>query len=554
MSNNLDQARDSVSSDESESIRQIPLVSEDVIAPLSRLNTLKDLDTYSIIDGTGHHQDLENNIGGVGRDNDNDDSNSKRNTLQDVELDEDLTTEEEDKTSQNKFNDSGVPDKFSGPGLLAIIAVFFFNICSWGANSGYSIYLSYYLNSSLFPDVAKVDFGIIGGLNFGSGLIFGPFVNYLVGIIGLKITMLIGFFFQFVGLLLASFATKLWHVYVCQAVVPGIGLALICIPNINIIPQWFQKRRSIATGITAAGSGVGGIIFNTGMNEILEKYSFRWSLRAQAIICLVVNICALLIFRTRNKDIKPVFNIYDKLVWLNFGVITTVLFVIFTMLGYVTLMYNLSDFTISLGYSQQQGATVSMMVSIGIIFGRPIIGRLSDMYGPINVTMIASFVVGIFALGMWIPCRNYATALIFACIEGSLMGSIWVNEAAIVVSITNLKKMGIAMALLWIIVGISGFVSPIIGIELKSGLVNGERSPLQYLHPAIFDGCFYIGAGLALFVLRGWIIARNEILEQEGEKLLKENNDPANLKLLITVPPKRAIEKMFSLKTCSIRI
>ncbi|GMF70147.1 unnamed protein product [[Candida] boidinii] len=251
MSNNLDEARGSVSTDD-ESIRQLPLVSEDAIAPLSRLNTLKDLDTYSIIDGTGHHQDLENNIGG--RHNDNDDPHSKGNASQELEADDDLTTEEEEKIIENKFNDSGVPDKFSGPGLLAIIAVFFFNVCSWGANSGYSIYLSYYLNSNLFPDVARVDFGIIGGLNFGSGLIFGPFINYLVGIIGLKITMLLGFFFQFVGLLLASFATKLWHIYVCQAVIPGIGLALISIPNINIIPQWFQKRRSIATGLTAAGS------------------------------------------------------------------------------------------------------------------------------------------------------------------------------------------------------------------------------------------------------------------------------------------------------------
>jgi hypothetical protein len=51
------------------------------------------------------------------------------------------------------------------------------------------------------------------------------------------------------GLILASFATQLWQIYLTQGLLFGIGGALVFSPSISLPPQWFVKYRSLATGI-----------------------------------------------------------------------------------------------------------------------------------------------------------------------------------------------------------------------------------------------------------------------------------------------------------------
>ncbi|GMM31558.1 hypothetical protein DAMA08_043030 [Martiniozyma asiatica (nom. inval.)] len=112
---------------------------------------------------------------------------------------------------------------------------------------------------------------------------------------------------------------------------------------------------------------------------------------------------------------------------------------------------------------------------------------------------------------MWIPCRNLATSIVFAMFVGSLMGKIWLTMATITASIIGLRKFGIAMSVFWITTGIFGFVSPIIGLSLKK---NGPLSPTQYQPASIFVGLCYFMAGVCLYVLRCWIIQRNQIVEE----------------------------------------
>ncbi|GMM32538.1 hypothetical protein DAMA08_052830 [Martiniozyma asiatica (nom. inval.)] len=421
-------------------------------------------------------------------------------------------------SSDEKSISNEIPDKLSGWGLYSVIAVFIFNLNTWGANSAYALYLQTYLNSDIFPNATKYDYGIIGGITFGFGLAFSPFINRLIGLIGMKPTIAIGIVLNFLGIFLASFSKELWHVYLTQGVLTSVGMAMIAVPNIAVIPQWFKGgpggKRNLAMGITAAGSGLGGIIYNICMQPLLHERSFRWSLRVQAIMGIGLNCIALLIIKSRNSSIKPVYKVYDKLIWTSFGCHCMFLWVMFTSFGYVVLMYNLGDFTRSLGYSSKQASIVSTMVAVGIIYGRPIIGRLGDKIGPINITMICSWIVTIFTLGMWIPCRNFATAFVFALIVGSMMGTIWLTMATVCASIVGLKKFGIGMSLCWVATGVFGFCSPIIGISLKK---DGPVNPEQYQPAAIFVGLCYFMAGFCLYILRSWVACRNEQIAELGD-------------------------------------
>lgn len=411
-----------------------------------------------------------------------------------------------------------IPDKFSGWGLCAVIAVGIFSANSWGSNAAYALYLQHYLSDDIFPGADKYDFGIIGGLTFGAGLAFAPLINLMVGKFGYKPVVAVGILIQLAGTLLASFSTELWQIYCTQGLMTGIGLGVLFVPVLIIVPQWFKGgpggKRNLALGLVASGSGMGGVIYNIGLSKLLKEKSFRWSLRAQAIMCFGLNIIAFFLIKSRNAHIKPSFKVYDRLVWHCFGYLCMVIWIIFTLFGYIVLMYNLGDFTRSLGYSSNDSSIVSTMVAVGIIYGRPLVGLLGDIIGPINVTIIASWIVAILTWAMWIPCRNLPTAIVFALLVGSLMGTIWLTMATISASIVGLKKLGVAMAICWSTTGIFGFVSPIIGLSLKK---NGPTSPTQYQPAAIFVGLSYFVAGLSLYVLRAWVINRNEKLEEDDD-------------------------------------
>lgn len=409
---------------------------------------------------------------------------------------------------QQQPDHSEPPNTFTGWGLLSVIGCTIIQINTWGSNSAYALYYQNYVNDNVFPGATAVDYGIIGGLAIGSGMILSPLLNIIIARLGVKKTIFLGALIQFAGVLLASFTTKIWQLYLTQGLLQGLGMAFIGVTSTPIVPQWFKAgpggKQNLAMGIQTAGTGIGGIIYNIGMEPIMNKHSWRWALRAQAIICFALNIVALFLVRTRNKNVKPVYKIYDREIYSMLGVHCLTIWVILTMFGYVTMLYNLGDFARSLGYTSKDASIVSTMVSVGSIFGRPVVGILADKIGPVQATIATSLLVVVFVFAMWLPCKNLATAIAFALIQGAIMGTLWMTIATMNRAIVGLKKLAIAVSITFCFVGVAGFAGPIIASALRG---SGTHA---YRNPTIFVGCCYFGGAISLCVLRGWLVARNK--------------------------------------------
>ncbi|QLQ80458.1 hypothetical protein HG537_0D04580 [Torulaspora globosa] len=437
-----------------------------------------------------------------------------------------------------------VPD--GGYGWVVLIAFFLFNFCTWGANAGYAIYLNHYLEYDTFAGGTKLDYSAIGGIAFGAGLLFAPLITWFSHKCSVHITIAIGIVFQGLGLMLAAFSKKLWQLYLTQGLLISFGLAFIFIPCMTLLPQWFRKKRSVASGVGTSGSGLGGIIFNLAMQRITELKNVKWALITQFIICTSLSTLALMLTRTRrdvifkDKDFK--IRIVDKQVfsksctWLLCGWIS------FTMLGYVILLYSLSAFTTSLGYTAKQGSIVSCMISVGNLFGRPVIGHLADRYGPISVGVVVHLIVAIFAWAMWIPCKNLATAIVFALIEGALMGTIWPTVGSIAARVVGLKKLDVTLGLSWLLLAIFSIPAPVIGLKLRTDQDGGKA----YVNTAIFAGFGYFGAALCLFLLRGYIIARDRESSLEG---IMDQDE-----LDVKVTPKQFLKALFVLRSTQRKV
>lgn len=446
--------------------------------------------------------------------------------------------------SEKELTEIEIPD--GGYGWVVLFAFFLYNFCTWGANAGYAIYLAHYLDNNTFAGGGKLDYAAIGGIAFGAGLIWSPIITWFSHKFTLHLTIGIGIICQGSALILAAFSTKLWQIYLTQGLLIAFGLAFIFIPSMTLLPQWFRKKRSMATGIGTAGSGLGGIVFNLSMQKIIEVKNVKWALIVQFIMCTTLSSIALALTRTRrevvfrDKDFK--IRIFDKQVFSKWSTWFVYCCVSFTMLGYVILLYSLSAFTSSMGYSAKQGSYVSCMVSLGNLVARPIVGHLADRYGPISVGAIVYLIVAIFSWAMWIPCRNLATAIIFALIEGMLMGTIWPTVGSIVARVAGLKKLDVMFGALWFFVAIFAMPAPVIGLQLRT---NAEKSN-AYINTAIFAGFGFFGAALCLFLLRGYIIARdnasNHDNAMDNDELDVPVTFPEFLKGLMTwKPPGRKV-------------
>jgi MFS family permease len=349
-----------------------------------------------------------------------------------------------------------VPD--GGYGWFVVLGCFMLNFSTWGANAGYSTYLAYYLQTDKFPGGDKLDYAAIGGLAFRTGLTFGPLIRLMVKYAGVRLTVSVGAMLQLLGTMLAAFSTKLWQIYLTQGVVVGLGLGLNFIPSVTVLAPWFRQKRSLAQSISVAGSGVGGVIFNLGVQAMIKPLSLKWALIIQAIICGACNTVCVVVVRPRDSHVKPVMNIWDFKMLLYPVYILYIFYLCMSLWGYMVLLYNLADFTLSLGYNSQQASIVACMVSVGNFFGRPAVGRLADRFGPVTVSICCQSLVSLLCFAMWILTKTFATAVAFALIQGSMMGTLWVVIASIGTRLVGLRKLDVALSMGWSFLGAFGAI------------------------------------------------------------------------------------------------
>ncbi|KAI0534033.1 MFS transporter, MCP family, solute carrier family 16, member 6 [Xylaria digitata] len=389
------------------------------------------------------------------------------------------------------------PPPDGGYGWFCVLAQFLINGFTWGVAASYSVYLAYYLSHKIFPEARPIDYAFIGGFNFAFALLVAPLATLLMRFHGVKTPMFFGVVAVSAGFVSASFATKIWHLYLSQGLCVGIGIGLIYIPATSVIPQWFSQKRSLANGICASGSGIGGLAICFITQEMLGIIGFAWSLRITAVIVLSVNLAATLLIRSRNNDIKPSLTIINFHLLNSYQAKLLLVWCIILMFGYITLMFSLSDYALATGRSHQDSATVAAILNLGAALGRPFIGFVSDKYGRVEVAGVATFGCGILVFALWLPSTDYSVLIIFALISGSILGIFWVSIAPLAADIVGLKHLPSFLNIVWLSVALPSAFAEVIALELK----YSELGARAYTYAQVFAGLSYIIASTLLFEL-----------------------------------------------------
>lgn len=200
----------------------------------------------------------------------------------------------------------------------------------------------------------------------------------------------------------------------------GIGMGMLFVAAAPLPNQWFNKRRALAMGICAAGSGAGGLLFSICTNLMIQNISLAWAFRISAICIFAVNSVVILVLRDRIKLISAKYKSFDLSLLKNFGFLSVIMWGFIMLFGYVAVMYSLSDYAVSVGLTQQQGSVVTGMFSAGIMIGRPTMGFLADRIGRINLSIICTIGTALTCFFIWMFATSYGVMIFFATIHGHL--------------------------------------------------------------------------------------------------------------------------------------
>jgi MFS family permease len=255
--------------------------------------------------------------------------------------------------------------------------------------------------------------------------VLAPLVTIITRRFGIHVTMVAGLIFQNGGFIAASFATRVWQLHICQGVLIGCGVGFLYIPSLPILSQWFVRRRSLANGISAAGSGVGGAAFAWGTEAIIQRFTIGWALRITGIIAFAANLAAIIAIRDRNDVIRPSQLGFDAQLLHRYEVMLLLAWAFISMLGYVVLLFSLSDFALSIGLTRAQATDVVGLLNVRTAVGRPIIGVLSDRWSRIDTAGVLTLLCGLSCFVLWLPATSSALTVVFSTICGAIVGVFW---------------------------------------------------------------------------------------------------------------------------------
>ncbi|CCH59584.1 hypothetical protein TBLA_0B07680 [Henningerozyma blattae CBS 6284] len=435
-----------------------------------------------------------------------------------------------------------------GYGWVSTLCTFLVIFSTWGCNSGFGVFLSFYLNNHTFKHAGKYDYPLIAGFTVAMGPLFSPFSMILMRLIGLRQTMWVGIMMLLAGFLMASYAVSLWELYLTQGFLVGSCYAFTTIPATTVIPGWFLKKRAVAMGISFIGTGAGGMTYGLAAGKMIhDNHGTRKCLRVFTLTCSVVTAFSAVLIRPYKKEhpiglrswkkIKNEFKMMFDLKVLSKPVVLLVgIWYIFALFGYTLMVLTLSAYVIARGYTERDGASVLAILNGCQAVGRPIIGFIGDKVGRINITSVLTLILVIFMYAFWIPAYTFVQLIFFAICTGSVIGVANVMSGVLTADVVPPEEFLAA----WAFVNYVG--SPFLLVcDVIAQALEKRHDKNPYLHTQIFSGgCFACSFALLAFLRE---VSVKKVVTQRQELTLQRLNSIQNGLEEVTIEEQELLEK-----------
>ncbi|KAI9298028.1 MFS general substrate transporter [Neoconidiobolus thromboides FSU 785] len=385
-------------------------------------------------------------------------------------------------------------------GWIVVTASFFNLFALLGIVYSGGIYIKYYADELFKDKVSLSTISLIATLNTALFTLLALFSGRFADEIGYRKATLIGSVIYSLGLLLASFSFEVWHLFLTQGIMVGIGGSITFLPAVSAPSQWFNKHIGLATGVVVAGSGIGGLVLNPLIQYILNHVGFRWTLRIQAIISIVILPTTSLFLKERVKVIK-------KKAWIDFSKFKDRRFLAIFFggamcsFGYLVPFFLMNKYAQSINLSDTQGAILVGLLNGGSAIGRVALGTLGDRCGRINTLIICVVLTSFFCFFVWTFSYTFGILALFNVLYGVVSGGIVSMSPVIVVQLFGVEGIASINGLLYFASGIPNLV----GTPIASAILTASSSNLakpNYIPVIMYSGTSAFLGAVIYFILK----------------------------------------------------
>ncbi|EHK43755.1 hypothetical protein TRIATDRAFT_293107 [Trichoderma atroviride IMI 206040] len=371
-------------------------------------------------------------------------------------------------------------------------------VCTFGLINSVGVFEQYYVSGPLKEYNQSTVSWILSALVFLQifcGSIFGlMFDNY-----GPRWLLWGGSVTFIFGLMMLSFSTEYYQIFLSQGIVSAIGSAAVFHAAMSSIASWFQKNRAAAYGVLVTGSSFGGLFWPLMMDKLIAKIGFPWMMRVMSLIFMFLLAFACLTIKTRLPP-KPrrfvVKEYLDNLKDIRLAVTSVAAF--FFMLGmFLPFNYVLLQAE-KAGFSPTLIPYLLPILNAVSIFGRLLSGVAADKVGRFNMMVSLTFFSALVCLVVWIPIKSVAGIIFFVSIFGFASGGFIGICTALVAQISDISQIGTRVGTLFAIES----VGALIGSPIGGAIVAAQHG--DYLGLQLFCGCSMM-MGSILFVWARYI-------------------------------------------------
>ncbi|KAI1316303.1 hypothetical protein EDD11_010146 [Mortierella claussenii] len=380
-----------------------------------------------------------------------------------------------------------------GFGWLVVLSSFVVNFWAFGPNVTFGIYQAYILKENTFPGALATQISWVGSIGTAAMFIPGPFVAPMTRFLGLRAVVAIGILISSLGYILASFATQLWHLYLTQGFLFGVGGGMVFFSSISVTAQYFEKRRGLANGIAVAGSGIGGLALAPLTRWLIAQVGIHWCQRIIGFAVLGFMAAIFPFIRPRVKTVKkgPIFDLslvkVPGFMWL----MATAFVVTF---GYMVPIFLIPTYSqVELNQSPSTGANLISLFSGINAVSRVGLGVAADKLGRTNTLFTCCFMAGASCLVIWSVASNIEILTGFMVVYGLFGGGFISIFPVVVAQVVGVERLSSALGILYF----GNVIGNLLGAPIATAILKAQGG--KYLGTIMFAGFSPVLA--AFFVL-----------------------------------------------------
>lgn len=324
---------------------------------------------------------------------------------------------------------------------------------------------------------ASFFFSLTSLLFFGLGIVTGPLSDR----VGARLLIVAGGVLIAAGLWFTADAASLVEAYLCYGAGIGVGVSCIFVPVVAAVSQQFEKRRSLALGITVSGIGLGTLVVAPVSGSLIESLGWRETYRIYAVVSAVVLILSGLLFPAPVRAAAPARSEADHAGAISPGgryprfYLATILVNLAMYVPFAHLPAAAQDS----GIPAEQSAQVLGLLGIASVASRVLIGALGARFDEWLLYRLCIACVAV-SFVLWSLAGSFSVYLLYAMVGGFGYGGYIALTPAVIAREFAAARPGYLMGLTYTAVAIGASVGPVT-VGILSQWLGGYQAPLIML-------------------------------------------------------------------------